>query len=76
MIPEKTVVLGKTCPSAILFTTILERSGLDSNPGLRVERPATNRLRHVKTSKTESSSKRVRGRKLIRRFPGFARSSF
>ena len=70
------MVLGETCPSATLFTINLARTGLDSNPGLRVERPATSGLRHVKASKIESSSKSVRGRKLIRRFPGFGRSSF
>jgi len=58
------VVLGETCPSATLFTTNLASTGLDSIPGLRVERPATNRLRYVKASKIESSSKRVRGEKV------------
>jgi hypothetical protein len=62
--------------SVTLFTTNLARTGFDSNPGFRAERPATNRLRHVKASNIESSSKRVRGRKLIRRFADFGRSSF
>jgi hypothetical protein len=37
---------GKTCPSATLSTTNLTWTDPGSNPGLRVERPATNRLSH------------------------------
>jgi hypothetical protein len=36
----------KTCPSATLSTTNLTWIDLGSNPGLRGERPATNRLSH------------------------------
>jgi hypothetical protein len=36
----------KTCPSATLSTTNLTWTDLGSNPGLRGERPATNRLSH------------------------------
>jgi hypothetical protein len=36
----------KTCPSATLSTTNLTWTYLGSNPGLRGERPATNRLSH------------------------------
>jgi hypothetical protein len=39
---------GKTCPSATLSTTNLTWTDLGSNPGLRGERPATNRLSHGK----------------------------
>jgi hypothetical protein len=35
---------GKPCPSATLSTTNLTRTDPVSNPGLRDERPATNRL--------------------------------
>jgi hypothetical protein len=37
---------GKTCPSATLSTTNPTWTDLGSNPGLRGERPATNRLSH------------------------------
>jgi hypothetical protein len=37
---------GKTCPSATLFTTNPIWTDPGSNPGLRGERPATNRLSH------------------------------
>jgi hypothetical protein len=37
---------GKTCPSATLFTTNPTWSDPGSNPGLRGERPATNRPSH------------------------------
>jgi hypothetical protein len=37
----------KTCPSAILSVTNLTWTGQGSNPGLRGERLATNRLSHV-----------------------------
>jgi hypothetical protein len=37
---------GKTCPSAILSTTNPIWTDLESNLGLRCERPATNRLSH------------------------------
>jgi hypothetical protein len=37
---------GKTCPSATLSTTNPSWSDLGSNPVLRCERPATNRLSH------------------------------
>jgi hypothetical protein len=37
---------GKTCPSATLSTTNPTCTGAGSNPGLRGERPATNRLSH------------------------------
>jgi hypothetical protein len=36
----------KTCPSATLSTTNLTWTDPGSNPGLRGERPATNRLSH------------------------------
>jgi hypothetical protein len=36
----------KTCPSATLSTTNLTWTDPESNPGLRGERPATNRLSH------------------------------
>jgi hypothetical protein len=35
---------GKTCPSATLSTTNPTWIDLGSNPGLRCERPTTNRL--------------------------------
>jgi hypothetical protein len=38
----------KTCPSATLSTTNLTWTDPGSNPGLRGERPATNRLSHGK----------------------------
>jgi hypothetical protein len=38
-----------TCPSATLSTTNLTWTGLGSNPSLRGERPATNRLSHRTT---------------------------
>jgi hypothetical protein len=37
---------GKTCPSATLPTTNRTWTDPGSNPGLRDERPATNRLSH------------------------------
>jgi hypothetical protein len=37
---------GKTCPSAILSTTNSTCTDPGWNPGLRDERPATNRLNH------------------------------
>jgi hypothetical protein len=37
---------GKTCPSATLSTTQPTWTDPESNPGLRGERPATNRLSH------------------------------
>jgi hypothetical protein len=37
---------GKTCPSATLSTTNPTWTDPESNPGLRGERPATNRLSH------------------------------
>jgi hypothetical protein len=37
---------GKTCPSATLSTTNPTWTDPGSNPGLRGERPATNRLSH------------------------------
>jgi hypothetical protein len=37
---------GKTCPSANLSTTNSTWTDLGSNPGLRGESPATNRLTH------------------------------
>jgi hypothetical protein len=37
---------GKTCPSATLSTTTPTRTDSGLNPGLRGERPATNRLSH------------------------------
>ena len=44
---EKTEVLGeKTCPSATLSTTNPTSPDPGSNPGLRGEKPATNRLSH------------------------------
>jgi hypothetical protein len=36
----------KACPNAILFSTNPTWTDLGSNPGLRGERPATNRLSH------------------------------
>jgi hypothetical protein len=36
----------KTCPSATLSTTNPTRPDPGSNPGLRGEKPATNRLSH------------------------------
>jgi hypothetical protein len=39
---------GKTCPSVTLSTTNPTRTDSGSNPGLRGERPATNRLSHGK----------------------------
>jgi hypothetical protein len=44
----------KTCPSATLSTTNLTWTDPGSNPGLRGERPATNRLSHG-TGKTSLS---------------------
>jgi hypothetical protein len=43
---ESEVLGGKTCPSATLST--IDPTWIDSgsNPGLRGERPATNRLSH------------------------------
>jgi hypothetical protein len=43
---EKRSTLGKTCPSATLSTTNPTWTDPGSNPGLRGERPATNRLSH------------------------------
>jgi hypothetical protein len=43
---ETEVLGGKTCPSATLSTTNPTWTGLWSNPGLRGERSATNRLSH------------------------------
>jgi hypothetical protein len=40
------VLGGKTCPTSTLPTTNPTWSDLGSNPGLRGERPATNRLSH------------------------------
>jgi hypothetical protein len=37
---------GETCPSATLSTKIPTWTDPGSNPGLRGERPATNRLSH------------------------------
>jgi len=41
---RKKSTLRKTCPSATLSTINLTWTDLGSNPGLRGERPATNRL--------------------------------
>jgi len=42
---RKTELLGdKPIPSSILYTTNFTRAGLASNPGLRGEIPATNRI--------------------------------
>jgi hypothetical protein len=43
---------GKVCPSATLPTTNLTWTDPGSNPGLRGERPATNRLSHGTTVHT------------------------
>jgi hypothetical protein len=40
---------GKTCPSATLSTINPTWTKPGSNPGLRGERPATNRLKHGMT---------------------------
>ena len=40
------VLGGKTCPSATLSTTNPTWTDAGSNPGLRGQRPATNRLSH------------------------------
>ena len=37
---------GKTCPSTTLSTTKFTWTDPGSNPGLRCEKPATNRLGH------------------------------
>jgi hypothetical protein len=42
----KPTTLRKTCPSATLSTINPTWTDLGSNPGLRSERPATNRLSH------------------------------
>jgi hypothetical protein len=43
---EKPTTRRKTCPSATLSTTNFTWTDPGSNPGLRGERPATNRLNH------------------------------
>ena len=43
---ENRSTLGKTCPSATLFTTNPTWTDPASNPGRRGGRPATNRLSH------------------------------
>jgi hypothetical protein len=45
----KPTTRGETCPSATLSTTNLTWTDPGSNPGLRGERPATNRLSHGTT---------------------------
>jgi hypothetical protein len=45
---ENLRTLRKTCPSATLFNTNPTWIDPDANPGLRGERPVTNRLSHVK----------------------------
>ena len=42
----KSTIRRKTCPSATLSTTNLTSTDPGSNPGLRDEMPATNRLIH------------------------------
>jgi hypothetical protein len=42
---------GETCPSATLSTTNPTRTDAGPNPGLRGERPATNRLSHGTATK-------------------------
>jgi hypothetical protein len=43
---ENRITRGKTCPSATLSTTNPTWTDPGSNPGLRGDRPATNRLSH------------------------------
>ena len=43
---ENRSTLGKTCPSATLPTTHSTWTDPGSNPGLRGEKPVTNRLSH------------------------------
>jgi hypothetical protein len=43
---ENRSIRGKTCPSATLSTTNFTWTVPGSNPGLRGEKPATNRLSH------------------------------
>jgi hypothetical protein len=43
---ENRSIRGKTCPSATLSTTNPTWTDPGSNPGLRDERPANNRLSH------------------------------
>jgi hypothetical protein len=43
---ENQSIRGRTCPSATLSTTNPTLTDPGSNPGLRGERPATNRLSH------------------------------
>jgi hypothetical protein len=43
---ENRTTRGKTCPGATLATTNPTMTDTGSNPGLRGERPATNRLSH------------------------------
>jgi hypothetical protein len=45
---EKRSTRGKTCPSATLSTTNPAWTDPGSNPGLRGDMPATNRLNHGK----------------------------
>ena len=46
----------KTCPSTTLSTTNPTWTDQESNPGLRGERPATNRLSHVTVTGTSCQS--------------------
>jgi hypothetical protein len=46
----------KTCPSATLSTTNPTWIDPDANPGLRCERPATNRLNHGTALRTPDLS--------------------
>jgi hypothetical protein len=52
---ENRCTRGKTCPSAALTTTNPTWTDPGSNPGLRVERPATNCLSHG-TAKEDSET--------------------
>ena len=46
---ENRITRGKTCPIATLSTTNYTWTDPESKPGLRGERPATNRLSHGTT---------------------------
>ena len=50
---------GKSCPSANFSTTNPTRTDRESNPGLRGDRPATNRLSHGTTLQTLLAQKFV-----------------
>jgi hypothetical protein len=50
----ETEVLGENLPSATLSTTNPTWIELGANPGLRSERPATNRLSHGTATKNSS----------------------